>query len=76
MIKNVARTRSNLVDLGLELGHHENGEHIFSADTFRDVAIWDGRIDFVGVRVLEKNSVARQKISAVDIFNGLVDDCA
>ena len=70
MIRNVASTRSDLVNLGLELGRHENGEYLLSADTFCDVAIWNGRINFIGVRVLAKNSIPRQKISAVDNFNG------
>ena len=70
MIKNVASTRGNLVDLGLKLGRHENGEHLLSADFICDVAIRDGRIDFIGVRLLAKNSLSRQKISPVDNFDG------
>ena len=70
VIKNVACTRNNLVNLGLKLGRHENGEYLFPADTFCDVAIWNGRINFIGVRVLAKNSIPRQKISTVDSFNG------
>ena len=59
VIKNVARTRSDMVDLGLKLGRHENREYLLPADFICSVAIRDGRIDFVGVRLLEKNSVAR-----------------
>ena len=63
-----------MVNLGFELGHHEDGEHLLSADFICDVAIRDGRIDFIGVRLLEKNSVARKKIFAVDIFDGHFND--
>ena len=70
VIKNVASTCGNLVDLGFKLGRHENGEHLLSADTLCDVAIRDGRIDFIGVRLLAKNSLSRQKISPVDNFDG------
>ncbi len=59
-----------MVNLGLELGHHEDGEYLFSADFICDVAIWFGRIDFVSGGVLEKNSVARREIFAVDNLDG------
>ena len=68
--KNVAGTHNNLVDMGLKLGRHENSEHIFSADIVCDVAIFNGRIDFIGGCLLEKNSTARSKIFAVDNFDG------
>ena len=76
MVKNVACTRGNLADLGFELGHHENGEQLFPADFICDVAIWDGRIVSVGVRIFAKNSFAAKKILAIYFFDGLIDDCA
>ena len=59
-----------MVNLGLELGCHENGEYIFPAYFVRDVAIWFGRIDFVSGGVLEKDSVTRCEIFAVDNLDG------
>ena len=58
-----------MVNLGFELGRHENGEYIFPAYFVRDVAIWFRRIDSVSSSVLEKNSVARREIFAVDNLN-------
>ena len=69
-MKNVASTRSDLVNLGLELGCHENGKYLFPAYFVCDVAIWFRRIDSVSGGVLEKNSVARREIFAVDNLNG------
>ena len=69
-MKNVAGTRSDLVNLGFKLGRHEDGEYIFPADFVRDVAICFGRVNPFGGGVLEKNSSARRKIFAVDNFDG------
>lgn len=56
--------------MGLELGRHEDSEHLFPADTVRDVAIYTGRADSFGGLLLEKNSVARIKMLAVDNLIG------
>ena len=74
MIENASGTCGDLADMGLELGYHEDGEHLFSSDIVRDVEIRNGRTDFAGVRVLEENSSARQKTFALDIPDRHLDD--
>ena len=64
-----------MVDLGLELGNHENREQLLPADFVRDVAFRDGRADFACRRVLAKNPVAESEISAVDFLDGHLYDC-